>query len=95
VKIDCSTKCNPELTGEGIRWGTENFKILMKSCISSEDGEGKGRLTPDICSGGSHSMHNITFWPISISTWSKISRKMREKEKSFRIEKKKKQLKTH
>ena len=63
VEVDRSTKCHPELAGEGIEYtwgrakglyrkarlsdkkGKENFRELVKSCLSTEVGTGKGSLT--------------------------------------------------
>jgi len=63
VEVDRSTKCHPELAGEGIEYtwglakglyrkarlsdkkGKENFQELVKRCLSTEVGAGKGSLT--------------------------------------------------
>ncbi len=66
VEVDRSTKCHPELAGEGIEYswgraksvyrraklsnkkGKENFRALVKNCLSTEEGVGKGGLTPNM-----------------------------------------------
>jgi hypothetical protein len=66
VEVDRSTKCHPELSGEGIEhsWGRaksvyrrakladkkgkENFRRLVAECLSTEEGAGKGALTPEM-----------------------------------------------
>jgi len=63
VEVDRSTKCHPELAGEGIEYtwglakglyrkarlsdkkGKENFRELVKRCLSTEVGAVKGSLT--------------------------------------------------
>jgi hypothetical protein len=66
VEVDCLTKCNLELAGEGIEYswgqaksvyrrakladkkGKENIQRLVSDCLSTEQGAGKGALTPEM-----------------------------------------------
>ena len=66
MEVDRSTRCHPELAGEGIEYswarakgiyrrarlaqkkGKENFKSLVVDCLSTDEGEGKGGLRPEM-----------------------------------------------
>jgi len=66
AEVDRSTKCHPELAGEGIEYswgrakgiyrraqlskkkGKDNFRNLVADCLSTDEGEAKGGLTPEM-----------------------------------------------
>jgi hypothetical protein len=112
IEVDRSTKCHPELAGEGIEYswgraksvyrraklaekkGKENFRRLVKSCLSTKEGPGNGGLTPDTIRRFSRrARHYILayFW-IEHDQEEKIKE---EGTSEINIERVKKEFKTH
>ncbi len=82
VEVDRSTKCHPELAGKGIEysWGRAKYvcrrtrladkkgkENLVADCLSTQQGAGKGALTPEMIKKVSHHARQYSLPIFSLS----------------------------